>query len=666
MLIFDQLRKNDPPLRALSLAVLVAMGVLTVGLWFVQIVCARRFQASLETQSFRTVRIPAIRGKICDRNGVALADNQPSYEVNVYLEELRPKFGEAFDRLRPMREAKNAGPFWKRWAGLGDTRTIPAKLTAPQRQALNEQVRYSVVSNIAHRLATELGQPVSLDPEAFKKHYDQKRSLPLTLTGGLTPEQIALYWERRHHWAGLGLDVQPARVYPFGTTAAHLLGHLQRHDVSKNDLHATYDYRLPDVKGIVGVEGAFDEELRGTAGVKSVLVNNLGYRQSETIWAPAEPGNNVYLTIDVGLQQVAEKALRSVYGAETRGAVVVMDPQTGDVLALASAPAFDPNHFPGISQQEYERLNDPNVRAFYNRATQGYLAPGSIFKIITGLACLEAGTLDPAEKLNNPGFYRVSNNVSIDDTAPPGDYDFKRAFVHSSNTYFAHHGVRLGGARLVEMGNRFLLGERTGIPTLQDGGGYFPKADDVARGWFDGDTANLSIGQGRIAVSPLQMAVVTSAIVNGGKLLWPRLVDRIEPMDPASSRAPRHLPRGRVRGELNVNPRNLEIIRQAMIADVEAGDGTGRRSAVPGLVIGGKTGTAENKRGRMLISKTTWFVSWAATSPQSPAQYVVVVMVEKGASGSLTCAPVAQKIYQEIKRREDATRARGATVAHVR
>jgi penicillin-binding protein 2 len=638
MLIFDQLRKNDPPLRALSLLVLAGMAVLLAGLWYVQVVSARRYQASLETQSFRTVRIPAIRGKIYDRNGIALADNKPNYAVNLYLEELRAEFQQRYRELKAGRPLKR-----------------------PEVDELSRAARYDVVNDIVQGVGSALEKPLEVTPASFHRHYERQRSLPLTLADELTPRQIALYWERRAALPGLDLDVQPSRFYPFGTAAAHLLGYLQRADSSESDLQAAFHYRLPDVRGMVGIKGAFDEKLRGKAGVKSVLVNNLGYRQSETVWAPAEPGHNVHLTLDVGLQRVAERALQGVYPV-TRGAVIVMDAQSGDLLVLASSPAFDPSHFPGISHEEYARLNDEKHLALFNRASQGYLQPGSIFKIVTALACLEAGTLDPEEVINNPGFFRIGHGAPIKDAAKPGDYDFKRAFVHSSNTYFIHQGLKAGPGRIVEMGQRFFLGEPTGIPTLQDQRGRFPELKDLNRGWFDGDTANLCIGQGAVVVSPLQMAVMTCAVVNGGKVFWPRIVDRIEPMDPASPGRVEQMPAAQIRGELKVNPRHLALIREAMVADVEETNGTGRRAAVPGLVIGGKTGTAENKRGRTLLHKTTWFTSFAATDHEAPARYVVLVMVESGASGGLTCAPVAGEIYREIQRREAAA-GRAATVA---
>ncbi|MBI3192456.1 MAG: hypothetical protein HYZ36_07310, partial [Pedosphaera parvula] len=576
MLIFDQLKKSDPALRALSVAVLAGMGVLLSGLWFVQVVMAKRYQANLETQSFRTVRIPAIRGRILDRNGIALAENRPSYNVDLYLEEMRDLFQAEYRRLRPK-----------------------GRLTKAEIDSLGRRSRYQVISNYVRYVSTTVKEKVSVNEPDFHRHYQERLALPLPVLESLTPQQVAAFWEKPIPLPGLDLEIQAARFYPFGSSAAHVLGYLQRNDRSAGDVDATFNYRLPDFKGVVGIEGAFDDGLRGNAGVKSVLVNNLGYRQSESIWAESEPGENVILTIDLPIQQAAERALQSVAGAKTRGAVVVLDPRNGEILALVSSPSFDPNHFPGVSHEEFARLNDPKLRPLFNRATQGFYPAGSIFKIITALAGLEAGAIKPNAVFNNLGFYRLSGRAHpIHDTAPPGDYDFHRAFIKSSNSYFIHHGLKAGVNRILDMGHRFHLGERTGIPTLQENGGFFPNAEDIKGAWFEGDTANLCIGQGKVAVNPLQMALMTAAIANGGKVFWPRLVDRIEPQDPDSGPASEPFPAARLRNELGVKPEHLELVRSAMVGDVKDAEGTGDRAAVRGMVIGGKTGTAEIKHGR--------------------------------------------------------------------
>jgi penicillin-binding protein 2 len=269
------------------------------------------------------------------------------------------------------------------------------------------------------------------------------------------------------------------------------------------------------------------------------------------------------------------------------------------------------------------------------------------------LAGLEAGTINPSVTITNPGFIRVGNRP-IRDTAPPGVYNFQLAFIKSCNTYFIHYGLEMGVDKILSMGRRFHLGESVELPTLQNVRGFFPNREWIQRQrgrgdpWTDGDTANLSIGQGAIAVTPLQMAVMTAAVANGGKVLYPRIVQRIEPQEPAGDEDTAQVFPNRVRNELGVKPANLALIRDAMRGDVED-EGSGWRAAVAGMQVCGKTGTAEVKRGGMLVDKITWFVSFA---PYENPRYVVVVMVQSGASGGGTCAPIAQQIYRAIKERE--------------
>jgi penicillin-binding protein 2 len=376
------------------------------------------------------------------------------------------------------------------------------------------------------------------------------------------------------------------------------------------------------------------------------------------------------LTIDLGLQQATEAALRSV-GPNTRSAAVVLNPNNGDIWALASSPAFDPNQLvPRISREEWEKLNDPHLRPLLNRAIYGSYPPGSIFKIVVALAGLEAG-LDPHENLTvqpdpsrpTKGCFFVGRR-RVQDTAPPGDYDFKRAFLVSCNSYFIHHGLATGLENILRIGQRLHLGERTDVLPFQEVAGFFPtqawKQKKIVEPWRDGDTANLCIGQGFIAVTPLQMAVMTAAIANGGKVFWPRLVERFQPQDPASEESPVVFPMGRVRDDLGVSTRTMEIVRAAMLADVEDADGTGKEAFVRGIRVCGKTGTAQIKHGSVTVDHITWFVSFA---PYENPRYVVVVMVESGGSGGGTCAPVARKIYEAIRNREIPGKPKSETMA---
>jgi penicillin-binding protein 2 len=236
--------------------------------------------------------------------------------------------------------------------------------------------------------------------------------------------------------------------------------------------------------------------------------------------------------------------------------------------------------------------------------------------------------------------------LRVRDTTPPGDYNFKRALKLSSNSYFIHAALRTGPEKIVELGQQLHLGERTGIMPMQEAPGAFPTRERVTRRWTEGNTANLAIGQDPVLMTPVQVAVLTAAIANGGKVLRPRLAQRLEPQDSSGNMSPMNLPPQPPRGNLGVKAANLGILREAMLADVEEPDGTGRRAAVPGLRICGKTGTAQNENVHgHKIGQTTWFASFA---PYEKPKYAVVVVVEDGASGGETCAPIAGKIYSAI------------------
>ena len=651
MIVFDQLKKNDPYLRTVTWGVLAGLGVLFAGLWWVQIVSHKHYAENQKAQSFRTVRIPAVRGKILDRHGAALAENQPSYNVILYLDELRDQFRAEWARARQPRLITNSLPFWKRWVGIDPVQREYIKLTREQRLALERACRYRVASNAVHQVAVAVGQPIPFNFADFMRHYTNQLALPMPVLNNLDASGVARLLEGRASPPGIDLEIQPMRYYPNGTLAAHLLGYLRRDNRSMEGEVADFNFRLPDYRGHVGIEGQFDAELRGKAGVKSVLVNSLGYRQTETIWAPAEPGRNVTLTIDATIQARTEAALQSAF-QNTRGAAIVLDPNTGDVLAMASSPAFDPHTFlRGISHAELAHLNDEIMRPQLNRVTQGVYAPGSVFKIVTGLSALEHG-LNPREKLYNPGhIYVAGRGRKIDDLAKAGNYDFKEAFIHSSNTYFISNGIRYGGIEgLMRIARRLHLGERTDLMPRQESGGNFPYNATMRRGWVDADTAHICIGQGEVSVTPLQIAILTAAVANGGKVIWPRLVQRVESADPTSDEPPILYPQRPARDDLGVSARSLQITRDAMFADVEEPGGTGGRAKVEGFRVCGKTGTAEvtDSRGK-LVDRTTWFTSFA---PYERPRYVVVLMVESGAFGSTTCAPAVAEIYKAIQKLE--------------
>jgi penicillin-binding protein 2 len=657
MLLFDQLKKNDLQLRLVAIVIFAGLAVLLAGLWWVQIVSSREYQANLETQSFRTVRIPAVRGKIQDRNGVVLAENRPTYNVSLYLEELSRTFDEEFKRERTNLRAE------RKLAAEARSRALNRSLNKQEKKQfsvsredvdrLRIKARTDVASNVVALVGARLHLPLSLDATNFNHHYATRLALPYPIIKNLTPAQVALFEEQAISPEGVDIEVQSTRVYPFDTTAFHILGCLRRDDDSVEGEESFFSYRMPDFRGLIGIEAGYDKELRGKAGAKSVLVNNVGYRQTENVWTAAEPGKNVILTLDLRIQVAAEKALREVPLPVTRGAAVVMDVTTGDILAMASSPSVNPNYYiQGFPASERVRMNDPQLQPQINRASQGYYAPGSIFKTVSGMAALEQG-LDPNEVFHvqanprQPGFgcIYVGNRV-VPDTAPPGDYNFRKAFKLSSNSYFITNAIRAGMESIVRVGQRLHLGERTGLNTRQEISGSFPSLQRISHDWHDGNTANACIGQDPILVTPIQMAVMTAAVANGGKVLWPRLVDRIEPIEPGPETGITVFPSGRVRDELGVRPRTLQIVQDAMLADVDDSDGTGRAATIPGFRIGGKTGTAQVKdRHGVTTDHITWFISYG---PYDAPKYAVVIMVESGGSGGKTCAPAARKIYEAI------------------
>jgi penicillin-binding protein 2 len=663
MLVFDQLKKDDPQLRLLATLVLGGILILLAGLWWVQVVSSRHYQDNLEKQSLRVVRIPAVRGKILDRDGQPLAENQPQFDIALYLEELSPDYQIA---------CSNAVAVAKRYLNqqaaakkkeLGRDLTPQEKkqfaLTRPALDELNRQTRYEVTSNIVAGLASRLGQPLGLTQKEFEDHYDKFRALPLPVLTDLNPAEIARFEEQSLHTPAMDLEVQSVRSYPNGAAAAHVLGYLGHSDENGEDEPTDkYDYRLRDYSGVSGVEKLFDEELRGIAGAKSVLVNNLGYRQGETVWSPAEPGQDVALTLDLDIQKAAESALDSVR-EDVHGAIVVMDVRNGDVLAMASSPGFNPNHFiqhpaPDVWAQEMDRWTNQELEVQLNHAVQGMYAPGSIFKIVIGMAALENG-LDPKEILQSPGYVPIPGRKPMGDTASAGDYDFDRALAKSCNYYFVTivtNELKSGLLqKVVALGSRIHFGERTGVfPGRKEDRGYFPTVEDtISRDWRLGNTANLCIGQDRIAVTPIQIAVMISAVANGGKVFYPRLISSVTPY--GGDRPSQVFPAGRVRDTLGVSRRTLGIVHEAMEADVEGPEGTGKDAAVPGLTIAGKTGTAQvEKNGHVDKSaQITWFASFA---PVESPHYAVIVMVVHGASGGLTCAPLAHKVYLAIQQKE--------------
>ena len=682
MLIFDQLNRSDRHLRVLSWITAAGLLVLLAGLWWVQVVRSRSYVEDQRNQSYRTVRVPAPRGKILDRNGIALAENRPSYGISLYLEDRAWREAVQQEYKRTEEAARRAVLTTRRpkaierllsWFGYQPTLTQPRRLTSEEKEMLGRQARFSVTSNIVWKLGVALRQPLVLTNETkFNRHYKNRRALPMPILDNLDSEQIARFQEQSIHLPGVDMEMQPMRVYPHDKVAAQVVGCLTHfdNDSAEGEL-ASFYYYMPDYQGYDGIEKTLDAELRGRAGAKAVLVNNLGYRQSETILSPIEAGKDVTLTLDLPLQQAAEKALAEapdVAQFPVRGAAVVMDVRTGELLALASVPSFNPNDWiPRLPYDVWNTYTNEEIAPLQNKAVFGNYMPGSVFKIIVGLAGLQYGTLDPAEIVHvepNPydrahGMYFVgAMRHGFKDTAPPGDYNFRRAFIKSSNSYFIEQGLRVNPERIVSLAEQFHFGEATGIP-LRESRGLLPSPQWMREnrgGWSPVATGNLSIGQGDLNVTPLQIAQATAAIANDGRIVQPRLVLRTASPNQLLAGPPAIHPI--IRDELRLNPENLQIVREAMYGDVEDPEGTAfagfhekdrHTPILKHIRVGGKTGTAQVQRDNKLHHYTVWFASFGRSETH---EYAVVVMVNYGVSGGKTCAPVAAKIYRALEYRE--------------
>jgi penicillin-binding protein 2 len=657
MFIFDILRQDNRRMQVLAGSVGLGLLLLLGGLWWIQIVCRKQFETELERHSFRHVRTPALRGKIIDCTTNVLADDKPRYNAILHLEDLQGQFAQQFAYLR-----SNYGRAHPESVNTKGRVNLPSSV----RTNLQMESYCEVVSNITYRVSTSLEEPRMLNTNAFLKHYREHPYVPFQIAPDLTPRQVAIFAEQWSSSPAMELETQPVREYPNHTLAANLLGYVR--PFHADAASAKFAFDMPDYKGTSGLEYIYDDKLRGQPGDNSVLINNLNYRQREEIASPDLPGNDIYLTIDFKLQQAAEYALVHYSGqANVRGAVVVMDPRNGDILALVSAPSFDPNIFVlGPTQAEMELLNDPKYTPQINRVMSGQYPPGSTFKIITAIACLETG-LDPNEVYQSEGSFKTSSSREIRDLAARGPYDLKRAFYRSSNTYFIVMGMNRIG-KILEVAKRFHLGEKTGL-SRQEVTGNIPGPEKVVSG-LGMSVPDICIGQ-EITTTPLQMACMISVLANGGTLYVPRVVShaRSESGDIEELVKP-----GAVRDHVQINPSDLQIIRDAMLADTEhapdsLGPGgtaytkfhQGGQPLLGNFRVAGKTGTAEVKSKGSQFSRINWFDSYG---PYEDPRYVVVVMVEDGDFGGTTCAPVAEKIYEAILKREHSGLGRPPTLAH--
>ncbi len=598
-----RLRQTDrfftPRIYLLAGAMVIAFLVLGIFLWRLQVAKVLQFENRQQIQSLRRVRLPGIRGKIYDRNGLCIADNRPLYSIALFLEDVR-----------------RAGPW---------SRTIDR------------------VMETVGRVSQITGLTPVINRDSVWKHIRLRLPLPLVLWSDVGPVQIARLAERGYDIPGVDIYTQATRTYPYSPYTSHLLGYVGRADADAMKDEESYSYYLPEMTGRAGLEKLFDPFLRGEAGGMLVQIDVTGYRHGELAHRAPKAGGDLRLTLDMEVQLLAHKAL----GAH-RGAVVVLDPNNGDVLAMLSAPSFDANGFvPYINTADWKALSEDRNKPLLNRAVAGVYPPGSIFKPLVGLAAVTANPNAAHTVYDSPSVFHIGSRTVH--TMGHGEVDMRDALKFSANVYFFKTALACGPDLIIQQALAAGLGQKTGVEVEFECSGTIPDKkwqEDNKTGWSDGDTCNLAIGQGYVAVTPIQMAMVTATIANGGYLYRPRMVQAYR----APGTTDYVLNPGQRIGKMNWSEAALAVVHNGMHDVIMAKDGTGRRAAVEGFNFAGKTGTAEyGIKGEG--SKHTWMIAFA---PFDNPQYAVAMLVEDGDSGGQTVGPcmkvLMEGLYEKIKR----------------
>ncbi len=581
---------------------LIVFGVFFARLFQLQVIQTDDFRLRSLRNSVRTLRVEAPRGDIVDRDGRILAATRPAFGVQMIPHDVRHP-------------------------GV----VIPALAQLIDREPV--EVR------------AQIGTP-----------RGRLRFQPIRLAGDLSYDQLARVESHLYALSGVVTDVRPRRHYIAGELAAHVLGYIGEIHSEQLEKRAFADYQQGEVIGQAGIEGTLQEALRGRAGGVNQIVDVAGRVVGVVDEIDPVPGGSVQLTIDLDLQQAAEAAfVPDVVGDHAKiGAVVALDVHSGDVLAMVSKPAFDPNAFAGgIEAVSWKQLTSDKWKPIQNRAISGQYPPGSTYKAIVAAAGLEDGLIDPNRRIYCPGFFRFGNRTyRCWKHEGHGSVDLHRALVESCDVYFYTIGRDLGVDRLAFFARGFALGRPTGISLPQEMSGLVPTSSWKERRfkepWMAGETISASIGQGFNLVTPLQLAVAFGAIANGGTIVKPRLVLRVADADGRLVDGPPPESPGRV----PVKREHLDRVRSALEGVVEGLGGTGARARVPGVRVAGKTGTAQvvglrhtegidEKDVAFELRDHAWFVGFA---PAEAPEIVVAAVSEHGGHGGSAAGPIVQKV----------------------
>jgi len=578
--------------RFAVILILVACAFIIARLYYLQVLKGSKYVELSTSNRIRVTTIAAPRGIIFSRHKDLLVTNNPSFDLNLIPQDT-PDPNSVLQKIADL-------------------------LNLPKKQ-------------LQKKVAAARGRP------PFE---------PVTLKKELPWEEMSRVLTHKMDLPGITIEVIPKRQYYADNFAPHVFGFLGEIDRNEMEKYPRDSYRQGDLIGKFGLEKWGEQYLRGEKGGLQTEVDAFGNRQK--ILAEIEPsgGCNLVVTLDVGLQKVAEAQL-----VDKVGAVVAMEP-TGEVLALASSPGFDASLFSrGIDYAEWNKLTSNPLKPLMNRAIQTQQPPGSVFKIITAIAALEEHVIDPTEQIFCPGYYTMGNTTfRCWKKGGHGSVAMHDAIVRSCDTYFYTVGQRLGVDRIHKYATLFGLGDKTGIELDNEKSGLIPseawKKKKYGVAWQKGETCSIAIGQGYVQTTPLQIATFFCAVANGAFLPRPRLVEEIR-CDADNSNTPRTSEKIR---DLPVSPKTLAFIREALMGVVHDPTGTATKVKIEGITIGGKTGTAQVVSRRLASGGEdspwkyrdhAWFVCMA---PVEKPEIVVAVFLEHGGHGGSAAGPIAREI----------------------
>lgn len=560
------------------------------------------FNPSIQTQKgarILNLSIPAPRGQIVDRYGRALARNVVAYYLGVNFPHLEG--------------------------------------------ASNEEIVAFGQEQVA-RANELLGQNWSVEDDKLVAHYEKRRWLPLIFNGRpLNENQVKTIKEA--DVSGLILHPTYQRIYPEGKIASHIIGYVGKRGPWPKGEVPDGEMMWPTAEGVRGLELWYENELKGSPGRVQIIFDNKGNRVEETIIRSPVPGNNIVTSLDIEMQEMAEHHLED---KAKRGALVIMDVRTGDVLAMASYPWFDPNEYiPRVSNERHQSLvNDP-AKPMYGRAFQAAYPPASTFKISAALAMLEARSIDETTLYNCPTAFTIGNHIAHNwNEDPEGMMNVVGAITRSCNTWFYQAAIDTGSAHITTMGQKLGLGAKTGIPLHEEAQGIMPTNEWYRKnfGWqiMDGDLASISIGQGAVEATPLQVCQMMAAVGNREHFNYARLVlqiqdyaNRIVESYPVNSKY------------LNISQRSLSIVHQGMHDVVNAGNGTAGRVRHDRIKMSGKTGTGQWKPN--LKQNVAWFAGFA---PAEFPVYAYAALYEgdpgEKVSGGRLAGPIVGEYFKEF------------------